>query len=92
MEGNMNIQDMLSKMDPKTLQNGLKNLSQMLTPEQMKQMEDAIKNINTCELKQKLNNLNIDQIQKELQCNPNFIKEMQKDPEIMKKIGEILSK
>ena len=88
----MNISDMLSKMDPKMLQEGLKNLSSMLSPQQMKQMEETLSSIDAGSISEKLKGLDLDAIQKELQNNPGLVRDIQKDPEAMKKIGEILSK
>lgn len=88
----MNLQDMIAGMNPQMLSQGLKKISGMLTPEQMKEMERAIKNVDNGELNQKLNSLNAQDLQKELQKNPNLAKQLAKNPELMSKLNSILHK
>ena len=88
----MILQDMIEGMNPQMLSQGIKKISGMLTPEQMKEMERAIKNVDKGELNQKLNSLNAQDLQKELQKNPNLAKQLAKNPELMSKLNSILHK
>lgn len=86
----MNIQDMISKMNPQMLSQGLQKISSSLTPEQLKQVEHAIKNIDKGELNQKLNSLNAQDLQRELQKNPQIAKQLAQNPELMSKLNSIV--
>lgn len=88
----MNLQEMLSKMSPQMLQQGLKQVSSMLTPEQMKQVENAIKSTDKGVLNQQLNSLNTADLQKELQKNPAIAKQLTQNPQLMKQLNDIFSK
>lgn len=87
----MNLGDMISKMNPEMLSQGLKKISSMLTPEQTAQMEQAIKSMNTDGLNSQFNNLSADALKKELESNPNLAKNLAKNPELMKKLTEIFN-
>lgn len=88
----MDLQDMISKMNPQMLSQGLKKVSGMLTPEQLREMEKAIKNVDKGELNSKLNSLNAQDLQKELQRNPNLAKQLSKNPALMSQLSEIFKK
>ncbi len=88
----MNLQEMISKMNPQMLQQGLKQVSAMLSPEQMKQVENAIKNTDKGALNQQLNSLNTADLQKELQKNPAIAKQLAQNPQLMKQLNDIFSK
>ena len=88
----MNLQDMISKMSPQMLSQGLQRISGSLTPEQMREMEKAIKNFDKGELNQKLNALNTQDLQRELQRNPNIAIKLAINPELVKQLNSILNK
>ncbi len=88
----MDLQDMISKMNPQMLSQGLKRVSGMLTPEQMKEMERAIKNVDKGALNQKLNSLNAQDLQRELQSNPNLARQLAQNPALMSQLTEIFKK
>ena len=74
------------------LSQGLQRISGSLTPEQMREMEKAIKNFDKGELNQKLNALNAQDLQRELQRNPNIAKKLAQNPELVKQLNSILNK
>lgn len=86
----MNIQDMISKMNPQMLSQGLQKISDSLSPEQLKQIEYAIKSVDKGELNQKLNSLNAQDIQAELQKNPRIAKQLAQNPELMAKLNSVI--
>ncbi len=88
----MNIQDMISKMSPQMLAQGLKQLSGSLSPEQLKQAEAAIKAMGSGNAVEQLKNLNADQLTKELQNNPALAKQLAQNPQLMEKLNEIVRK
>lgn len=88
----MNIQDMISKMSPQMLAQGLKQLSGGLSPEQLKQAEAVIKAMSTGNTGEQLKNLNADQLIKELQNNPTMAKQLAQNPQLMEKLSEIVKK
>ncbi len=88
----MNLQDMISKMNPQMLSEGLKKMSGMLTPQQLQEMEKAIKNVDKGELNAKLNSLNASDLQRELQKNPNLAKQLAQNPKLMAQLSEIFKK
>ena len=88
----MNIQDMISKMSPQMLAQGLKQLSGGLSPEQLKQAEAVIKAMSTGNTGEQLKNLNADQLVKELQNNPTMAKQLAQNPQLMEKLSEIVKK
>jgi len=88
----MNIQDMISKMSPQMLAQGLKQLSGGLSPEQLKQAEAVIKAMSTGNTGEQLKNLNADQLAKELQNNPAMAKQLAQNPQLMEKLSEIVKK
>lgn len=85
----MKIEDMIKNMNPQMLSNALNRMSGILTPDQLKQVENAIKSTDKGTLNQKLNNLNVQDLQKELQSNPNLAKQMAGNPELMQKLNSI---
>ena len=88
----MNIQDMISKMSPQMLAQGLKQLSGGLSPEQLKQAEAVIKAMSTGNTGEQLKNLNADQLAKELQNNPAMAKQLAQNTQLMEKLSEIVKK
>ncbi len=88
----MNIQDMISKMSPQMLAQGLKQLSGGLSPEQLKQAEAAIKAMSSGNAAEQLKSLNADQLTKELQNNPALAKQLAQNPQLMEKLTEIVRK
>ncbi|MBR5155501.1 MAG: hypothetical protein IKW62_03325 [Clostridia bacterium] len=81
----MNIQEMLSKMNSEMLSQGLKQISQGLTPEQIKQAENAIKSSN---LAKDLGNVDL----KTLQQNPQKLKEIVQNKELISQLETIVKK
>jgi len=86
----MNLQEMLSKMSPQMLANGLKQISNKLTPEQLKQAEEAIKAMGNEDVKKQIGNLNAEQLKQQLQNNPQMAKQLAENPELMSKLGAIV--
>ena len=72
----MTIEDMIKNMNPQMLQNALSRMNSILSPEQIKQVENAIKSTDKGTLNQRLNNLNADDLKRELQSNPQLAKEL----------------
>lgn len=88
----MKIEDMVRNMSPQMLSNALSKMGKMLSPEQMKEVEKVIKSTNKGELDKKLNNLSTADLQAELQKNPALAKQLTNNPELMKKLNEMLKK
>lgn len=88
----MNIQDMISKMSPQMLSQALKQLSGNLSPQQLQQAEAAIKSMSQGDLKDKLQNLSAEQLNRELQNNPALAKQLAQNPELLKALTNIASK
>ena len=85
--GKLNIEEMLSKMNSKMLLDGLNRISKGLSPEQLKMAEAAIKSTN---LKKELQNVNVDNLQKQLQSNPDILKELMANKDLMKNLENIV--
>lgn len=88
----MTIEEMIAKMNPQMLNSALNQISSKLTPEQRKNMENAIKNTNTEQFKSQLANMNFDDIKRELNKNPNMIKELSKNKDLVNQINNIITK
>lgn len=88
----MNLQEMISKLSPQMLANGLKQISDKLTPEQLKQAEAAIKSMSSAEMGNQLKNLDAEQLKQQLQNNPNMAKQLAQNPELMAKLNSIINK
>ena len=86
----MNLQEMLSKMSPQMLAQGLKQISGKLAPDQLKQAESAIKSMSSGDLKNKLNNLDAEQLKQQLQNNPDLAKQLASNPELLTKLTSIV--
>jgi len=84
----MTIEDMI----PQMLQNALSRMNSILSPEQIKQVENAIKSTDKGTLNQRLNNLNADDLKRELQSNPQLAKQMANNKELMNKLNGIFGK
>ena len=85
----MNIQEMLSKMDSKMLMQGLKQLSQGLNAEQLAQAEAAIKSASKSP---ELQGADINALQKQLQQNPDLIRSLAQNTELIEKLQKIVKK
>ena len=85
----MTIEDMIKNMNPQMLQNALSRMNSILSPEQIKQVENAIKSTDKGTLNQRLNNLNADDLKRELQSNPQLAKQMANHKELMNKLNGI---
>ncbi len=81
----MNITEVLSKMSPEMLANGLKQISQGLSPEQIKQAENTIK---SSDMAKDLGNIDL----KTLQQNPNKLKDIVQNKELISKLQAIINK
>ena len=88
----MTIEDMIQNMNPQMLQNALSRMNSILSPEQIKQVENAIKSTDKGTLNQRLNNLNADDLKRELQSNPQLAKQMANNKELMNKLNGIFGK
>jgi DNA-binding HxlR family transcriptional regulator len=88
----MTIEDMIKNMNPQMLQNALSRMNSILSPEQIKQVENAIKSTDKGTLNQRLNNLNADDLRRELQSNPQLAKQMANNKELMNKLNGIFGK
>lgn len=86
----MNLQDMISKMTPQMLSQGLKQLSGTLTPEQLKQAEAAIKSMGKDSLSQQMGSMNPQQLIQELQQNPALAKQLAQNPQLMSTLSSIV--
>ena len=69
------------------LLDGLNRISKGLSPEQLKMAEAAIKSTN---LKKELQNVNVDNLQKQLQSNPDILKELMANKDLMKNLENIV--
>lgn len=85
----MTIQEMLAKMNPQMLSQGLAKISAGLSPEQLKQAEAAIKAMSN-DPSGALKNLNTNQLQAELQNNPALLKQLSQNPELLSKLQSII--
>ena len=85
----MNIQEMLSKMNPQMLAQGLKQISNGLTPEQIKMAADAI---NKSGLSKEVGHTNPEELQKQLQANPDMLKKLAQDKNLISKREQIVKK
>ena len=85
----MNIQEIISKMDSKMLREGLLQISKGLTPEQLKQAETVIKGSGKAA---GLDGGDLSSIHKQLQNNPEMLKRLASDPEIVAKLEKIIKK
>ncbi len=81
----MNINEMLSKMSPEMLANGLKQISQGLSPEQLKQAESTIKNSG---IANDLGKVDL----KTLQQNPQKLKDIVGNKELIAQLQSIINK
>lgn len=88
----MTIEDMIKNMNPQMLQNALNRMNSILSPEQIKQVENAIKSTDKGTLNQRLNNLDADDLKRELQSNPQLAKQMANNKELMNKLNGIFGK
>ena len=88
----MTIEDMIKNMNPQMLQNALSRMNSILSPEQIKQVENAIKSTDKGTLNQRLNNLNVDDLKRELQSYPQLAKQMANNNELMNKLNGIFGK
>ena len=85
----MNIQEMLSKMNPQMLSQGLKQISKGLTPQQLQMAADAI---NKSGLSKEIGHANPEELQKQLQANPDMLKKLTQDPNLLSKLEQIVKK
>ncbi len=81
----MNINEMLSKMSPEMLSKGLAQISQGLSAEQLKQAENTIK---SSDIANDLGNIDL----KTLQQNPQKLKDIVQNKELISKLQAILNK
>lgn len=83
----MNFQEILSKMNPQMLAQGLDSISKNLTPEQLKQAQQAIKATN---LAQNLSTSDPNQLLAELKSNPQLLSSLAKSPDLIKNLENIV--
>lgn len=89
MQITMTIQEMLAKMNPQMLAQGLAKISSSLSPEQLAQAEAAIKAMGS-DTSAALKNLDSAQLQAELQSNPALLKQLAQNPELLSKLQSII--
>ena len=82
----MNIQEMLSKISPEQLQQGMKQLG--LSPEQMNKVNNMVNSNNP---EKELSKINPDELNAMLKNNPNLAKQLQQ-ANMLSKINEIFKK
>ena len=87
----MNIQEMLSKMNPEILAQGLKKISANMSPEQLAQAEAAIKGMSQESAAEQLKNMNADQLLAELRRNPQMLKQLSQNGELISKLNSIVN-
>ena len=87
----MNIQEMLSKMNPEILAQGLKRISSNMSPEQLAQAEAAIKGGSGGGTTEPLKNMNAEQLLEELRKNPQTLKQLSQNGELISKLNSIIN-
>ncbi|MBQ9757631.1 MAG: hypothetical protein IJW15_04365 [Clostridia bacterium] len=88
----MNIQDMISKMPPEMLAQGLKQLGGGLSPEQLRKAEETIKMMSQGNLNKQLMNLDANGLYDSLQKNPELAKQLAQNPKLISALAEIVKK
>jgi len=83
----MNFQEMLSKMNPQMLAQGLDAISKNLSPEQLKQAEAAIK---ATKIAENLKSGDPNQLLSELKNNPQLLSALAKNPDLIKNLENIV--
>ncbi len=83
----MNFQEMLSKMNPQMLAQGLDAISKNLSPDQLKQAEAAIK---ATKLAENLKSGDPNQLLFELKNNPQLLSALAKNPDLIKNLESIV--
>ncbi len=86
----MNISDAVSKMNTQMLKKKLEMISSMLTPQQQQQMEKTIRELETGDLKKQLENISAGDLKAGLEQNPQLIKALAGNEELVKKLTEIV--
>ncbi len=88
----MNIQDMISKMSPEMLAQGLKQLSGGMSPEQLKKAEETIKMMSRSDLSKEISGLDAKGLQDTLTKNPELAKQLAQNPQLLSALAEIVKK
>ncbi|MBO4941608.1 MAG: hypothetical protein J6D15_05345 [Clostridia bacterium] len=88
----MNIQDLISKMSPEMLAQGLKQLSGGLNQEQLKKAEETIKMMSQGSLQKELSGLDAKGLQDTLTKNPELAKQLAQNPQLLSALAEIVKK
>ncbi len=88
----MNIQDLISKMSPEMLAQGLKQLSGGMSPEQLKKAEETIKMMSQGSLQKELSGLDTKGLQDALAKNPQLAKQLAQNPQLLSALAEIVKK
>lgn len=88
----MNIQDLISKMSPEMLAQGLKQLSGGMSPEQLKKAEETIKMLAQGSLSKELSGLDAKGLQDTLTKNPGIAKQLAQNPQLLSALAEIVKK
>ncbi len=83
----MNFQEILSKMNPGMLAQGLDAISKNLNPQQLKQAQAAIK---ATKLAENLKSGDPNQLLAELKSNPQLLSELAKNPDLIKNLENIV--
>lgn len=87
----MNIQEMLSRMNPEILAQGLKKISANMSPEQLAQAEAAIKGMSQGGAAERLKNMDAEQLLEELRRNPQMLKQLSQNGELISKLNSIVN-
>ncbi len=85
----MDIETMLKNLNGNNLQQAMQQMGKMLTPEQMQTVKQMLTN-NRGQVKETLNRMDTNSFQKELSKNPKLAQQLANNPEIMKKINQLL--
>ena len=88
----MNISEAVSKMNTQMLKKKLEMISSMLTPQQQQQMEKAVRELETGDLKKQIENISAGDLKAGLEKNPQLIKALAGNEELVKRITEIMKK
>lgn len=86
----MTVLEMLSKMTPEMLAQGLKKISGGLTPEQLAEAEAAIKSASGALPSNAKSSGSAAQLITELQKNPQLLKKLSQNPELISKLQAII--
>ncbi|MDK2934688.1 MAG: hypothetical protein PWP27_2498 [Clostridiales bacterium] len=102
---NKKLQQMMSSMDPQTLEKGFKAMSELMNTDEGKQLLDQLRNIDKQklmdrlsavdekELEKKLDSIDVDEVADKINNleKEKMLKELTNNPELMKKLNDFLN-